>query len=87
MNKEIDFAPSNKIKNRQILCTEFYKNILEEDEWPLIVTDESSIYDFTLDDDFLISKIFRYYGIKILPSDLKNPFWKLIDLVNKKSET
>lgn len=83
MNKKIDFAPHDKIKNRKELCLEFYQNILQKDEWPLLVTDESSVYDFTFDgDDLLISKIFRYYGIKILSFDLKQPFWKLLDLLN-----
>lgn len=82
MNDKYKFSDTFEIDRRLAQATDFYKRILEPDEYPLMVTDDASFYDIYMGgDNDAINKIYKEYDIEVTREILQMPFWKLLDLL------
>jgi hypothetical protein len=77
---EFNKSDSKEMDARRTLASEFYAAVLEEDEVPLFVSDESTLYDiFAGDDQALAARCAQHYGVVISRGHFEMPFWKLLD--------
>ena len=81
-NSRLGFAHDDEIRKIPKLAEEFFRHILD-DEDPLFVSDEAKIWDLTLSPATeLVDRCSRYYGTTLSESDLDQPLWKLIKMLD-----
>lgn len=84
MDKRFEIASCSKMEEREKLSENFYQKILDPEEIPFLVTDEANLADIFLgEENELIKKVQKEYGVKITADHFRIPFWKLLDLLNE----
>jgi hypothetical protein len=76
----IEYSPSVEIQKKQLLLEDFARRVLDLEPGDYIVSDESSLWDFCLDEnlDPLFEKIRNVYGIDV--SDIGDAkIWKVLE--------
>ncbi len=65
-NKEhIQFAETDRIEKYETIAVDFFNKIIGMNYYDCFISDESSLYDFDLDDEETIEKIKKKYGIEL----------------------
>ncbi len=87
MNSKYYIAQTVKIDSRKKLAEEFYIKILDPEEVPYLVTDDASLYDiYAGDENELIEKIKKEYGIILTKKHFRIAFWQLLDFLNEEND-
>ncbi len=60
----IEFASSNRVEQYESIAVDFFDHIIELNFYDCFISDESSLYDFGLDDEETMQKIKQNYGIE-----------------------
>jgi hypothetical protein len=82
---KFDFANSVEINKRKSKISHFTNNILDSEEEAIFVSDEASIYDISTDDEeALLERVEKVYGVILEVNDFLLPIWKLVDLIDSK---
>ena len=85
MGRKITLADETEIEKRREELEVFISSVIDPEEAPYFVSDEASVYDITLEDDEeVLKKIKRKYGLSLNHCWLKKPIWQLLDHLKKK---
>jgi hypothetical protein len=77
------FSSDRKMRQVEDLAQEFYAKVLYGEE-PAFVGDEATVWDISLASaDELIERCKKAYGKDISLQDLRQPVWKLLQVLNK----
>ena len=69
-----------EITKRKDKLEAFLDAVIDPEEQPYFISDEASVHDITLEEDFeLIKKIKKKYNIEVNSEWLGKPLWKLLD--------
>jgi hypothetical protein len=70
------------------LAEEFYLRVLRDDEEPLFVSDEATLFDvWSGDMDEVLNRCKDRYGVPVSLEDARQPFWKLLIMLNSRRIT
>ncbi len=85
-NKEnIQFAETDRIEQYETIAIDFFNKIIGMNYYDCFISDESSLYDFDLDDEEAVGKIKKEYGIELDKNLFLVDIFKQID--NEKHQT
>lgn len=80
----LEFSSDAEMRKVSKLAEEFYDNILDKEDRPFFVSDESTVFGVWMYmPEELLQKISQYYGKPVSMDDLKQPFWKLLRQLNE----
>ena len=75
----LKFSTDAEMKKIPELAEEFYDNILDEEDRPVFVSDEATVWGVWMSTpEELLRRVAQYYGKTVTRDDLKQPFWKLL---------
>ncbi len=87
MKKKQPVSHCLEMDKRRQEAEKFYYSIFDLNEIPSVVTDEASLYDIYLGDELdLIEKVQKKYRFHLDLKHFSMPFWKLIDIIEKKKD-
>lgn len=82
MGGKPSFAPHERMDERASLAREFWD--LTRPELVPFVSDEANWYDFDfMADDELLTLLDSHYAARVTSDELRLPFWKLLDCLNR----
>jgi hypothetical protein len=80
----LEFSTDAEMKKIPELAEEFYDNILDEEDRPVFVSDEATVWGVWMStEEELLRRVTQYYGKPVTMDDLKQPFWKLLRQLNE----
>jgi hypothetical protein len=82
------FSPNTEMQKVAALAEEFYLAVLRDDEEPLFVSDEATLFDvWSGDMNEVLSRCKDRYGVPVSLEDARQPFWKLLIMLNSRRIT
>lgn len=73
---------SSHVRAMQDAIDEFLDHVVPNDERPMVVTDDASVFDVTtLDPEEIIARCVNFYGRGPSIEQLSLPLWKLVALL------
>jgi hypothetical protein len=80
----LEFSTDAEMQKIPELAEEFYNNILDEEDRPVFVSDEATVWGVWMSTaEELLRRVTQYYGKPVTMDDLKQPFWKLLRRLNE----
>jgi hypothetical protein len=83
-----DFSSNTEMQKVAALAEEFYLRVLRDDEEPLFVSDEATLFDvWSGDMNEVLNRCTQRYGVPLSLEDARQPFWKLLLMLNNRRIT
>jgi hypothetical protein len=83
-----EFSSNTEMQNVAALAEEFYLSVLRDDEKPLFVSDEATLFDvWSGDMNEVLNRCSQFYGVPVSLEDARQPFWKLLLMLNSRRPT
>jgi hypothetical protein len=88
MKDDFAFAGGPEINKRRQQVDELLRTMLDAEEQPYFISDETTLYDVSSDEEAeLINRCIEHYGVLLEPHHLSLPLWKLIDHLESRRTT
>jgi hypothetical protein len=83
-----EFSSNTEMQKVAALAEEFYVSVLRDDEEPLFVSDEATLFDvWSGDMNEVLNRCKQRYGVPVSLDDARQPFWKLLLMLNSRRIT
>jgi hypothetical protein len=68
-----------EVRARSARVEEILRHVCGEEEFPLFISDEATLFDVWLTPEEIVERLATHYGRRVQLTELRLPIWKLVD--------